>query len=52
MYDTEVVQQILGLRSPWVVADVKLDAEAGQGDIHIEHADGEMGCPHFLFQWL
>lgn len=44
MYDTEVFQQILGLRSPWTVADVKLDLEAGQLDIHVEHADGEKFC--------
>lgn len=44
MHDTEVFQQILGLRSPWTVADVKLDLEAGQLDIHVEHADGEKFC--------
>ena len=44
MHETEFYQQILGLRSPWVVADVKLDTEAGQVDIHVKHADGEKFC--------
>lgn len=44
MHETEFYQQILGLRSPWVVADVKLDTEAGQVDIYVEHADGEKFC--------
>ena len=44
MHETEFYQQILGLRSPWVVADVKLDTEAGQVDIHVKHADGGKFC--------
>ena len=46
MHETEFYQQILGLRAPWAVADVKLDTEAGQVDIHVAHAEGtKFGCP-------
>ncbi|MEM9360632.1 MAG: transposase family protein, partial [Pseudomonadota bacterium] len=44
MHETEFYQQILDLRSPWVVADVKLDTEAGQVNIHVEHAVGDKFC--------
>ena len=40
MHETEFYQQILGLKSPWTVANVAIDIEAGQVDIHVEHADG------------
>lgn len=46
MHETEFYQQILGLMSPWIVANVNLDLEAGQVDVHVEHADGaKFRCP-------
>ena len=30
MHETEFYQQILGLMSPWIVANVNFDLEAGQ----------------------
>ena len=44
MHETEFYQQILGLASPWIVANVTLDLEAGQVDIHVEHADASKFC--------
>ena len=44
MHETEFYQKILGLESPWVVADVKLDTEAGQVDIFVEHREGTKFC--------
>ncbi|PHQ36988.1 ISL3 family transposase [Rhodopirellula bahusiensis] len=44
MHETEFYQQILGLTPPWIVANVTLDTEAGQVDIHVEHADGAKFC--------
>gem|GEM_PF-2254498 len=37
-------QQILGLKSPWKVVDVKLDTAAGQVDIHVAHPDATRFC--------
>ena len=44
MQDKEFYQQILGLQSPWFVADVKLDTENQQVDIHVEHPQGTKFC--------
>ena len=44
MHETEFYQQILGLKPPWEVADVKLDTAAQQVDIYVEHADGIKFC--------
>lgn len=44
MHETEFYQRILGLQSPWVVSDVKLDTEAGQVDIHVEHCKSTKFC--------
>jgi transposase len=46
MFDTELYQQVLGLSSPWRVADVRLDMESTQIHIHVEHSDGcRWSCP-------
>lgn len=44
MHETEFYQQILGLTSPWRVADVKLDTTAQQVDIHVDHPEGTNFC--------
>ncbi|QDT08266.1 hypothetical protein K239x_02030 [Planctomycetes bacterium K23_9] len=44
MHETEFYQRLLGLQAPWTVADVKLDLEAGQVDIHVEHTEGTKFC--------
>lgn len=44
MHETEFYQQILGLKSPWAVADVKLDTAAQQVDIYVEHPEGTKFC--------
>ena len=44
MQDKELYQHILGLESPWSVADVKLDAENEQIDVHVEHPEGTRFC--------
>lgn len=46
MQETEFYQQILGLEQPWFVADVKLDTEAQQVDVTVEHPEGtSFSCP-------
>ncbi len=40
MKDTDLYSRILGLSSPWFVADVKLDTTVGQVDVHVEYATG------------
>ena len=46
MHETDFYQQILGLKSPWNVVDVKLDTAAGQVDIHVAHPDASrFRCP-------
>ena len=40
MRDTEFYRQILGLEAPWTVTEVKLDIEAGQVDVWVDHAKG------------
>ncbi|QDV61088.1 ISL3 family transposase [Crateriforma conspicua] len=44
MQETEFYQQILGLKQPWFVADVKLDPEAQQVDVYVEHPEGTSFC--------
>lgn len=44
MHETEFYQQILGLTSPWRVADVKLDTTAQQVDVHVDHPEGTKFC--------
>ena len=44
MHETDFYQQILGLASPWFVADVKLDSEAQQVDVFVEHIEGTSFC--------
>ena len=44
MHETDFYQQILGLKSPWKVVDVKLDTAAGQVDIHVAHSDASRFC--------
>jgi transposase len=46
MQETEFYQQILGLKQPWFVAEVKLDTESQQVDVFVEHPEGTLfGCP-------
>jgi transposase len=46
MRDTEFYRQILGLEAPWTVSEVKLDIEAGQVDVWVDHAKGLLWpCP-------
>ncbi len=40
MQDKELFQQILGLESPWSVAEVKLDIENQQVNVHVDHPEG------------
>ncbi len=40
MQHRERYQQIRGLSSPWTVADVKLDHEAQEIRVHVEHVRG------------
>lgn len=44
MEEKDFYQQILGLESPWFVADVKLDTAKQQVDIRVEHAEGTRFC--------
>jgi len=37
MEDKELYQHILGLETPWSVAEVKLDLDQQQIDIHVSH---------------
>lgn len=46
MQDKDLYQQILGLPSPWTVSDVKLDYEAEEVRVHVEHPRGvKFQCP-------
>ena len=40
MEDKELYQHILGLETPWSVAEVKLDLDQQQIDIHVSHPRG------------
>jgi len=46
MKDTEHYRHLLGLESPWTVANVNLDISAQRVDVHVEHPKGEKWpCP-------
>lgn len=46
MRDKELYTQILGIRSPWQVADVELSVEAGEVKVYVEQESGaEQCCP-------
>lgn len=46
MRDKELYTQILGIRSPWQVADVELSVEAGEVKVYVEPEPGaEHRCP-------
>jgi transposase len=46
MFDTDVYQQVLGLTAPWKVTDVRLDVEATEIHVHVEHPEGyRWNCP-------
>jgi transposase len=46
MHERELYDRLLGLSAPWFVADVKLDTEAQQVDVFVEHAQGaSFSCP-------
>ena len=46
MFDTELYQQVLGLNAPWKVSQVRLDVEATEIHVHVEHTDGcSWECP-------
>jgi len=50
--EKEFHQQILGLQSPWFVADVNLDTGNQQVDIHVEHAEEtKFCCPECKNNW-
>lgn len=44
MQDKELYQYILGLESPWSVAEVKLDMENQRIEVHVEHPEGTKFC--------
>lgn len=44
MHEKDFYQQILGLDSPWFVADVELDTAKQQVEIRVEHAEGTKFC--------
>lgn len=44
MQDKEFYRQILGLESPWFVAEVTLDTDNGQVDIRVAHPEGTKFC--------
>lgn len=39
MFDTELYQQVLGLNAPWKVSQVRLDVEATEIHVHVEHTE-------------
>ena len=46
MNDTTLMQQALGLPSPWTVVGARFDAEAHRLDIEIDFAPGSrFACP-------
>ena len=44
MHEREHYEWLMGLSAPWFVADVKLDTEAQQVDVFVEHAGGTSFC--------
>ena len=44
MRDRELYQQILGLKAPWKVSEVKLSIEQQQVDVFVEHPTGTKFC--------
>ncbi len=44
MQDKELYQYILGLQTPWSVAEVNLDMENEQIDVHVTHPEGSKFC--------
>lgn len=44
MQETDFYHQILGLQEPWFVAKVKLDTQAQQVDVYVEHPEGTHFC--------
>ena len=44
MKDTDLYAQILGIRSPWKVAEVKLSLAAGEVSVFVEHDPGVALC--------
>ena len=44
MHERELYERLLGLPAPRFVADVKLDTEAQQVDVFVEHAGGTSFC--------
>lgn len=46
MKDTELYCHLLGLESPWTVADVKMDVANQRIDVYVEHLKGQKWpCP-------
>lgn len=46
MRETELYQKLLGLESPWFVAEVKVDASSQKIDVFVEHPQGtSFACP-------
>lgn len=47
MQDTELYRHLLGLESPWTVANVNLDVATQRVDVYVEHPKGQKWpCPH------
>ena len=44
MQEKDFYSQILGLKSPWFVSEVKLDTVAEQVDVFVEHPSGTKFC--------
>jgi transposase len=48
MQDKELYQHILGLTSPWMVRDVKLDTENQEIRVQVDHLRGtRFFCPEY-----
>jgi transposase len=44
MRDKDLYAQILGIKSPWQVADVELDVSKGEVTVHVEQEQGVKSC--------
>lgn len=45
MHDTDLYERLLGLKSPWRVADVELKLETREVHVYVEHHDHVWRCP-------
>jgi len=45
MRDKDLYATILGIRSPWAVTDVLLDAQQEEVQVRVQHLEGPLPCP-------